>query len=611
MAPVPTSPVRPTVIQGRFLAGQPRIPVMASLSAPIQPRLASPQPVQPRAVHPRPVQPQPVRPVALQPRVPQGPVVQRVGNGEAFQVPANLLSFGGTVGQPLPDPVRQKMESFFGASFADVRVHVGSQASSIGALAFTHGSNLYFAPGQYNPTTVQGQQLLGHELTHVVQQRTGRVRNPFGSGIAVVQDRGLEAEAERRGQQAAAAPWRPARAEAVINAAVAPRSMPVARPVAAPPVAGRIPAVQGKLKVENVKEGAELTVEEAYELVSEFFSYQNEHERRFGEDFSLILTGLVKRRSTVTFSNSGKLWEYLRRILLRQGVDIYSWGDRKGTLRQMRRSLKAAGRVREKARDKEEFSKSLSKFREMHEKGPNFEGREMTTTLYRWHLTSQLGRDLGLNRYHELALLGYSQPDKHDKKKAHYMFESETWGRYKSGWNALEEALKILPSFGELGVTAPVFRVERADSEFMKALRKYKSPVYVYHGFGRMPRGQRHQLSAGLISSSHVNKEARERGLLEFHVRSARYINAWGGMSPATDGAEVLIPAGTITLFKGKVTKKALDDNYDEVYVMVEQNPDNLNPEIPVIEDHTGRDVSKQVHTRQKSSEKTSLLLSL
>jgi hypothetical protein len=118
----------------------------------------------------------------------------------------------------------------------------------------------------------------------------------------------------------------------------------------------------------------------------------------------------------------------------------------------------------------------------------------------------------------------------------------------------------------------------------------------VYHGFGIMPTGQRHQLSAGLLPSVHVNKEARGRGLLELHVRSARYINAWGGMSPGTDGAEVLIPAGTITLFMRKSIKKVLDDSLDEVYTLVEQNPATLNPEIPVIEDHTGQDVSKRVH---------------
>ena len=112
---------------------------------------------------------------------------------------------------PLPEAVQQKMESFFGASFADVRVHVGPEAPAIGALAFTLGSNIYFAPGQYDPVTPRGQQLLGHELAHVVQQRQGRVRNPFGNGIAVVQDPGLEAEADRMGQRAAAQPMMAAR----------------------------------------------------------------------------------------------------------------------------------------------------------------------------------------------------------------------------------------------------------------------------------------------------------------------------------------------------------------------------------------------------------------
>lgn len=131
-------------------------------------------------------------------------VAQRMANGQATQLPANLANFGGGQGQPLPMPVRQQMESYFQTSFADVRVHQGGQAASIGAVAFTQGSNLYFAPGQYNPGTPQGQQLLGHELTHVVQQRAGRVRNPFGAGVAIVQDRAMEAEADRMGMQAAA-----------------------------------------------------------------------------------------------------------------------------------------------------------------------------------------------------------------------------------------------------------------------------------------------------------------------------------------------------------------------------------------------------------------------
>jgi GNAT superfamily N-acetyltransferase len=126
--------------------------------------------------------------------------------GAAFAVPAGFQLRPSGLGQRLPEAVRQRMESVFGATFGDVRIHVGHEATTIGALAFTIGSDLYFAPGQYNPQTMQGQQLLGHELTHVVQQRAGRVRNPLGSGVAVVQDPALEAEAERMGMRAATSP---------------------------------------------------------------------------------------------------------------------------------------------------------------------------------------------------------------------------------------------------------------------------------------------------------------------------------------------------------------------------------------------------------------------
>jgi hypothetical protein len=123
--------------------------------------------------------------------------------GRAFQLPAALANFKTASGQRLPQTVQRKMESLFGTSFDDVRVHVGSQAKSIGALAFTHGSDIHFAPGQYNPMTSQGQRILAHELTHVVQQRAGRARNPFGQGVAVVQNQALEAEADRMSRKAA------------------------------------------------------------------------------------------------------------------------------------------------------------------------------------------------------------------------------------------------------------------------------------------------------------------------------------------------------------------------------------------------------------------------
>ena len=150
--------------------------------------------------------------------------------GRAFALPANAEVSARGPGSPLPAGVRQKMESFFSADFSDVRVHVGPQAGSIGAQAYTQGSDIFFTPGLYSPESSHSQRLLGHELTHVVQQRAGRVRNPFGAGVAVVQDPGLEAEAESMGLRASL--FRPS----AVSAAVVPKLHPGA---ATPPTLQR------------------------------------------------------------------------------------------------------------------------------------------------------------------------------------------------------------------------------------------------------------------------------------------------------------------------------------------------------------------------------------
>lgn len=71
--------------------------------------------------------------------------------------------------------VRSRMESAFGEDFSDVRVHAGRHAGEaageLGARAFTHGRDIYFKEGEYDPSTREGQELLAHELAHVAQQR--------------------------------------------------------------------------------------------------------------------------------------------------------------------------------------------------------------------------------------------------------------------------------------------------------------------------------------------------------------------------------------------------------------------------------------------------------
>ena len=100
-------------------------------------------------------------------------------------------------GKTIPPELRPTLERLFQTDLADVRIHISQQPSTIGSLAFTHGSDIYVAPDQFHFGSPHGGRLLGHELTHVVQQRAGRVRNPFGRDIALVYDQALEFDADR------------------------------------------------------------------------------------------------------------------------------------------------------------------------------------------------------------------------------------------------------------------------------------------------------------------------------------------------------------------------------------------------------------------------------
>jgi len=77
-------------------------------------------------------------------------------------------------GHSLPDEVRNFYEPRFSYDFSNVKVHTDSAAAksaqSINALAYTSDNNIVFNSGQYSPNTDSGRKLLGHELTHVVQQ---------------------------------------------------------------------------------------------------------------------------------------------------------------------------------------------------------------------------------------------------------------------------------------------------------------------------------------------------------------------------------------------------------------------------------------------------------
>ena len=86
---------------------------------------------------------------------------------------SNIHALNGS-GTPLPETSRSFFEPRFGVDLSNVRVHTDSRAvetaNSINAKAFTVGRNIAFGAGEYVPESSEGQRLLAHELTHVVQQ---------------------------------------------------------------------------------------------------------------------------------------------------------------------------------------------------------------------------------------------------------------------------------------------------------------------------------------------------------------------------------------------------------------------------------------------------------
>ena len=117
----------------------------------------------------------------------------------------DVVGSGG--GALLDRDTRGFMESRLGADFSDVRVHTDAKATesarSVQAHAYTVGNDVVFQSDKYAPQSDSGQRMLAHELTHVVQQRSGPVAGtPAPGGIQISHpsdsfERAAEASADR------------------------------------------------------------------------------------------------------------------------------------------------------------------------------------------------------------------------------------------------------------------------------------------------------------------------------------------------------------------------------------------------------------------------------
>jgi hypothetical protein len=162
----------------------------------------------------------------------------------------DVVGSGG--GSPLDAGTQSTMEAAFGQSFDGVRVHTDQQASksaeSVGANAYTVGSDVVFRSGQFDPGTPTGQRTIAHELAHVVQQSQGPVDGsdaPGGIRVSDPSDR-----FERAADQTA---------DEVMTSVQASRAAPSASAPAAPVAQleedpGAIPAIQRETLPEEEEE---------------------------------------------------------------------------------------------------------------------------------------------------------------------------------------------------------------------------------------------------------------------------------------------------------------------------------------------------------------------
>ncbi|MEH1924307.1 eCIS core domain-containing protein [Nostoc sp.] len=116
-------------------------------------------------------------------RLMRSPILQRRSSDGRKAATPNLeasINRARSGGQSMANNIRQPMEKAFGADFSGVKVHTDAHSDqlnqSIQARAFTTGQNVFFRQGEYNPGSRGGQELIAHELTHVMQQNGGAVQ---------------------------------------------------------------------------------------------------------------------------------------------------------------------------------------------------------------------------------------------------------------------------------------------------------------------------------------------------------------------------------------------------------------------------------------------------
>ena len=121
------------------------------------------------------------------------PAIQKSSDGSTYASPSVAQQIQQTKGQGnhLGKTTQEEMGQKMDADFSGVKIHTDENAAalseSLGARAFTHGQDIYFNSGNYNPGTKEGKHLLAHELTHTIQQKGNgiyrKIQVPTGTNL--------------------------------------------------------------------------------------------------------------------------------------------------------------------------------------------------------------------------------------------------------------------------------------------------------------------------------------------------------------------------------------------------------------------------------------------
>lgn len=121
-------------------------------------------------------------------------LLNRPGDGGAAELDDDLagrIDRARGDGQPLDGALQARLTQSMDYDLSSVQIHTSPEANELshdlGARAFTTGHDIFFREGAFDPHSTGGQELIAHEVTHVVQQGTGAVH---GSGRMSVQPPG-------------------------------------------------------------------------------------------------------------------------------------------------------------------------------------------------------------------------------------------------------------------------------------------------------------------------------------------------------------------------------------------------------------------------------------